>query len=87
MGKEYECKQVPVILYIPDNTIKLQIIATVMDNDDQLLEVTDTLRAARVAEARIDGEDWEDENVKYVLTDEAKAFLENGGSVEELLKE
>ena len=32
MSTEYECKQVPIVLYIPDNTIKLEVIATIMED-------------------------------------------------------
>ena len=76
MSKEYECKQVPIVLYIPDNTIKLEVIATIMEDDDSIYEVTDTLKPARLAEARIDGDEWEYSNVKYVLTDEGRKYLE-----------
>ena len=76
MSKEYECKQVPIVLYIPDNAIKLEVIVTVMEDDDSIYEVTDTLKPARLAEARIDGEEWEDNNVTYTLTDEGRKYLE-----------
>ena len=72
---EYECKQVPVILYIPDNTVKLTITAKVLDEDDNFAEVVNKMGVAEVADARIDGVEWEDENVKYVLTDKAKEEL------------
>lgn len=76
MSKEYECKQVPIVLYIPDNTIKLEVIATIMEDDDSINEVTSTLKPASLAEARIDGDEWEYSNVKYTLTDEGKKYLE-----------
>lgn len=69
---EYECKQVPVILYIPDNTVKLTITAKILDEDDNFVEAVNKMGVAEVADARIDGAEWEYENVKYVLTDKAK---------------
>ena len=74
--EEYECKQVPVILQIPDNAIKLVVIATVMEDDGSTVEVQDTVMPGRLAEARIDGQEWEFENCMYCLTDKGKERLE-----------
>jgi len=70
-----EVTTVPAIIYIPENTIKLEVIATVMNDDCSINKGSMVLNVAAVAEARIQGWDWEGENVKYQLTDEAKREL------------
>ena len=66
---------VPAIIYIPNNTIKLTITAKIMDDDDSIREAVMTLGVAEVANARIDGDEWESDNVKYSLTDKAREEL------------
>ena len=66
---------VPAIIYIPDNTIKLTITAKIMDDDDSVREAVMTLGVAEVADARINGDEWESDNVKYSLTDKAREEL------------
>lgn len=75
--KIYECEQMPAIIYIPSNTVKLKITATLMDEDDKLFEVVNVMPTKDVIQARIEGEEWEFDNVKYVLTDEGKAYLDS----------
>lgn len=77
MEKDYECEQVPVIINIPDNTVKLSVKATVMEKDDSLVEAEMTMTTAEVMDARIRGEEWEFENVKYRLTDLGRQIVEN----------
>ena len=76
MKEEYECEQVPVVLYIPNNTIKLQLTATVMEDDGSMPEVVDTLFPARLADARIDGDMWERDNTQWKLSENGKKLLE-----------
>lgn len=73
---EYECTQVPAIINIPDNTVKMTIIATLIDENDKLFKAESTLNAADVRAAMIDGDAWESENVKYVLTDKGRGELD-----------
>jgi len=75
MGKDYECEEVPAIINIPDNTVKLNVKATVMGKDDSLVEVEMTMTTAKVMEARIRGEEWEYENVTYQFTDLGRQML------------
>ena len=77
-GEIYECNQVPIIINIPNNAVKLTVEATLIDDDDSLFTVTNTLKLAEITEARIEAEYWEDKNVKYVLTDKARKEIENG---------
>lgn len=67
-----DVKSVPALVYIPENTIKLIITAKIMDNNDAIHEAYMTMNVAEVAEARIYGEEWENENRRYVLTDKGK---------------
>lgn len=76
MGEEYKSNLVPVILYVPDNTVKLTLTAKIMLEDDTMTDVESTLNTAEVAEARINGDGWEAENVKYTLTDEGRKYVE-----------
>lgn len=51
MEKEYECEQVPVIINVPDNTVKLNVKATVMEDDNSLREAEMTMNTAQVMKA------------------------------------
>ena len=73
--KYLDVETVPAIIYITENTIKLEVIATVMNDDCSINKASMNLNVAAVAEARIQGWDWEGENVKYRLTDETKREL------------
>ncbi len=75
-GDEYSCNQVPIIINIPDNTVKVEIIATVLDDNDKFLNLSSKLKTSEIMDARIGAEYWENENVKYVLTDKGKEKLD-----------
>ena len=75
-GEEYVCNQVPIIIHIPDNAVKLTIEAKLIDENDEFITAVNTMRLAEITEARIDGEEWEAENVKYCLTEKARMELE-----------
>lgn len=64
-----DVETVPAIIYIPENTIKLEVVATVMNDDCSINKASMNLNVAAVAEARIKGWDWEGENVQYALVD------------------
>lgn len=83
--KEYKCDLIPLIVYVPNNTVALDLNATVIEKDKSTQNVMNTMSMAELYEARLDGEVWESENVKYKITDEAREFLDNGGTIEELL--
>lgn len=80
--KVYEGKQVPVIINIPENTVKLEIKATMMDDDDNLFTAVSIMKTAEVIEARISGDQWEFENVKYCLSDLGKNLVTLDGQTE-----
>ena len=67
-----------VIIDIPKQSVKLEINATIIDDEtDELYKSTSVLNLADITEARIAGDEWENENVEYVLTDKARKELEN----------
>lgn len=66
---------VPAVVFIPDNTIKLEISAQILNDNDDVINVVQTLNTANVVQARIDGSDWECEFGEYVLTDKAREEL------------
>ena len=68
-SKYLDVETVPAIIYIPENTIKLEVVATVMNDDCSIDKASMNLNVAAVAEARIQGWDWEGENVQYALVD------------------
>lgn len=71
-----EIKTVPALIYIPDNAVKLKVLATIIDGEtDELYEAELKMTLSEITEARIEGEEWEWNNVKYVLTDKAKKEL------------
>ena len=81
----YECTIVPAVIYIPDNAIKIELIATIMDKDNQIKKIGQEITLNDVIEARKNGEDWANAFEKWKLTPEAQKFLDNGGTIEELL--
>ena len=85
MSKEYKCEFVPLIINVPDNTAMLTLTAKVMDDKGEMMTVESIMTLKEVIEARIKGEEWEDENATWVFTDSAREFLDNGGTVDELL--
>lgn len=74
-GEEYKCEQVPVILYIPNNTVKLTLTAKLIDENDEFFEVANIMSLPEITDARISGEEWEYENAVYTLTDKAREEL------------
>lgn len=70
-GEEYDIKTVPFITNIPINTIKLEINATVID-DDETFTVQTIISTADVREGMIAGDEWDFQNTKYCLTDYGK---------------
>lgn len=85
--EEYKCDLIPLIVYVPNNTVALDLNATVIEKDKSMQHVLNSMSMPELYEARVDGDVWESENVKYRITDEAREFLDNGGTVKELLNQ
>ena len=62
-----DVKTVPAIIYIPDNAVKITVRADIIDPNLSLHNAEMVLNMAQLNEAKIDGEYWESENVKYVF--------------------
>jgi len=71
-----EDNQMGIIVYIPKRTIKLELTCTIMDDEDNSVRVGNTMNVSELYDARIAGDQWEGENVKYCLTDLGRAELE-----------
>lgn len=69
---------VPAIIYIPDNTYKLTVNAKLVDKNDEFYDAEMVLSLPEIQEARIRGEEWEDENTYWTLTEKAREELKNG---------
>ena len=67
--------QMGIIFNIPTNTVKLDIAATVIDENNKLHTASTSMNLSEIYEARILGNEWEIENVKYVLTDKGRELL------------
>ena len=67
--------QMGIIFNIPTNTVKLDITATVIDENNQLHTASTSINLSEIYEARILGNEWEINNVKYVLTDKGRELL------------
>ncbi len=77
-GEEYDVKTVPFITNIPINTIKLEINATVMDNDtDETFTVGSKMSAGVIREGMIAGDEWDSENTYYALADYDKTIKDS----------
>ena len=62
-----DVKTVPAIIYIPDNAVKITVIADIIEADLSLHKAEMVLNMAELNGAKIDGECWESENIKYVF--------------------
>lgn len=70
-----EIKTVPFITDIPESTISLEINATIFV-DGELQRATMRIDdAGTIRKQMIKGEEYEDENAVYTLTDAAKEML------------
>ena len=72
---EEEIKTVPFITNIPQSTIGLKITATVFIDGELHTAVTEINSADVIREGMVKGEEWEEENTRWVLTDEARKEL------------
>jgi hypothetical protein len=71
-----EVKTLPFITEIPENTIALEIRATLLDDDSTTQLATAKLNFSQVREGLLKGDEWETENTVYSLTDKALKELE-----------
>lgn len=56
------------IIYIPKDTIAMDITIKLLDTDDySIYECGQTMDISAIKDAIIEGDEWEAENVKYVL--------------------
>ena len=67
--------QMGIIFNIPTNTVRLKVIATIIDKDNNLFEATRTVELSEIFDARIFGNEWELENAHYELTDKGRELL------------
>jgi hypothetical protein len=75
--KPSEVKTLPFITDIPENTIALEIRATILNDDSTTQLATAKLNFSQVREGFLKGDEWADDNTFYKLTDEALKELES----------
>lgn len=67
------------IIYIPKDTVQLNIIAHLLDPDTlEVYKAGNKMTLADIKEAVIAGDEWEAENVKYILNPDYLKELEDG---------
>ncbi len=80
-GDIVELEEYNLIIKIPRESIKLEIKAVFLDDNDELTTVCKTLKLCDIQEARKDFlenvEDGDDYDARYVITDEGRKFLES----------
>jgi hypothetical protein len=74
--KSSEIKTLAFITDIPENTIALEIRATVLNDDSTTQLATAKLNFSQVREGLLKGDEWIDENTVFKLTDRALKELE-----------
>lgn len=74
--KVLECNQVPVILHIPEGTIRLEMTVTMLDENLEQSKALSVLNLEELIDARIKGEEYEEDNAMWVITEEGRAYLE-----------
>ena len=59
---------IPAIIYIPPETVQLKIECVLMDEDNfSTYRASQVMKMKELKQAIIDGDEWEAENIKYVL--------------------
>jgi len=67
-----------IIISVPKQSVKLNIESTIIDDEtDELYHASNQMNLAEITEARIIGNEWENENAVYCLTDEGRRMFEN----------
>lgn len=79
-GDTVELDEYNLIIKIPRESIKLDIKAVFLDDNDELTTVCKTLKLSDIQEARKDFldnvEDGDDYDARYCLTDKGREWLE-----------
>ncbi len=77
--KEVELQEMNIILKIPENAVFLEVKASLMDENGQLMNVMKKLPVQDIFKARQDFlqnvEDGDEYDARYVLTDEGMEYL------------
>ena len=77
--KEVELQEMNIILKIPENAIFLEVKASLMNENGQLMNVMKKLPVQDIFKARQDFlqnvEDGDEYDARYVLTDEGREYL------------
>ena len=60
---------ISVIVGIPNNTVKLTLIADIIDEDNNIQQAESKLSLPEIIDARILGDEWETENVRYYINE------------------
>lgn len=55
-GGTYERENMPLIVYVPDNTVHLKLNVTAMGDTGELIELESKMSISELYQARIDGE-------------------------------
>lgn len=69
---ETEVKTRSAMIQVPVNTVKLHIEADIIYDDLSLHKAIMDLPMEDIVDSWIDGEEWERDNSKYILTDFGK---------------
>ena len=77
--KEVELQEMNIILKIPENAVFLEVKASLMNENGQLMNVMKKLPVQDIFKARQDFlqnvEDGDEYDARYVLTDEGREYL------------
>ena len=83
--KPEDLEYMGIIFKIPKDTVKMTVSVEVFDEKDELVTMTMKASPSDIREYRSDFLDYcdDDYDAVYTLTDEARKYLEKGGTVEE----
>ena len=68
--------QMAIIFNVPNNSYHITINAKIIDGDGEMHVAESVMTLPEIIDARIAGDEWERENVKYVLTDKGRKEVE-----------
>lgn len=75
----YDKDCIPAIIYIPPEAVQIKISCKLIDEENfKTYDVEKTMNMTEIRNSIISGDEWEAENVKYVINKDFLKELENG---------
>lgn len=78
-NEEINIDCIPAIIYIPPETVQMKIECTLLDEDNlKTYRAEQVMKMKDIKDAIISGDEWESENIRYVLNPDYAKEAKNG---------